>query len=159
MESFTIGELARRCSVDRKTIRYYEAIGVLPVPPRASNGYRLYADSDVARLGFVQSAKQLGLTLDEIHGLVPLADSRDCRSLSATLERVVNDRLEWIDRQIAALEALKKTLLGFRRDPRARVRRSGTANGPCVCADSKPQRKEVRTDGRRQERQSRDRDR
>jgi len=135
MENFTIGELARRCSVDPKTIRYYESIGVLPESRRASNNYRAYTDADAARLAFVQNAKRLGLALDDIRGLVPLADSRDCRSLSATLERAVSDRLAWIDSQIAALEELKNSLLGFERDARAR-RRVRKADEPCECANS-----------------------
>lgn len=136
METLTIGELARRCSVKPKTIRYYESIGVLPESRRMSNGYRVYAGADVTRLAFVQNAKQLGLTLDEIRGLVPLADSRDCRSLSAVLERAVGDRLAWIDSQIAALEELKKSLLGFQREARARARRIREADEPCKCANS-----------------------
>jgi DNA-binding transcriptional MerR regulator len=159
MENLTIGELARHCSVNPKTIRYYESIGLLPESRRASNGYRVYADADVARLAFVQNAKRLGLSLDEIRGLVPLADSRDCRSLSATLERAVSARLAWIDSQMAALEELKKSLLAFKREARARARGSRKVNDPCECANPDRRRKEVMSDVRREEGQSDERKR
>lgn len=135
METLSIGELGRRCSVNPKTIRYYESIGVLPESRRASNGYRVYTDGDVARLAFIQNAKRLGLTLEEIRELVPLADSRDCGSLSATLESAVAGRLVWIDSQIAAFEELKRNLLGFERHVRGRARRSRKADQPCECVN------------------------
>ena len=44
-----IGELSRRTSCNIETIRYYERIGLLPVPPRRGR-YRSYGREDVARL-------------------------------------------------------------------------------------------------------------
>jgi MerR family mercuric resistance operon transcriptional regulator len=51
-----IGELSRRTSCNIETIRYYERIGLLPVPPRRGR-YRSYGREDVARLGFVRRAR------------------------------------------------------------------------------------------------------
>ena len=61
-----IGELARQTGLSIKTIRYYESRGLLEKPPRTESGYRLYGPEEVARLRFVQRAKLLGLTLEEI---------------------------------------------------------------------------------------------
>ena len=68
-----IGELARHTGLSIKTIRYYESRGLLEQPPRTEGGYRLYGPEEVARLRFVQRAKLLGLTLEEIRELVELA--------------------------------------------------------------------------------------
>ncbi len=38
----TIGQLARATGVTPKTIRYYEQVGILPVPRRSETGYRQY---------------------------------------------------------------------------------------------------------------------
>ncbi|MDQ4421915.1 MerR family transcriptional regulator [Sphingobium sp. DEHP117] len=67
-----IGELSRRTSCNIETIRYYERIGLLPVPPRRGR-YRSYGREDVARLGFVRRARELGFTLDEVRALLGLA--------------------------------------------------------------------------------------
>ena len=64
-----IGELARQTGLSIKTIRYYESRGLLEQPPRTEGGYRLYGPEEVARLWFVQRAKLLGLTLEEIREL------------------------------------------------------------------------------------------
>src|SRR3546814_7336157 len=67
-----IGEPSRRTSCNIETIRYYERIGLLPVPPRRGR-YRSYGREDVARLGFVRRARELGFTLDEVRALLGLA--------------------------------------------------------------------------------------
>lgn len=66
MSLMTIGQLARRVGVRPSAVRYYEAHGVLRPPARSANEYRLYGSDAVALLCFVQRAKHLGFTLDEI---------------------------------------------------------------------------------------------
>ena len=61
-----IRELAQRADVTTPTIRYYEKIGVLPHPPRADNGYRVYREADLERLRFVTRSRSLDFGLDEI---------------------------------------------------------------------------------------------
>jgi len=41
-----IGELAAELGLNPKSIRYYEAIGLLPTPARTEAGYRLYGDAE-----------------------------------------------------------------------------------------------------------------
>ena len=67
-----IGELARRTSTKVETIRYYERIGLMPTPARRGR-YRSYGADEVARLGFVRRARELGFTLDEVRALLGLA--------------------------------------------------------------------------------------
>ena len=71
-----IGELARRTGTTTKTIRYYEEIGLLPAPDRASNDYRDYSEAAVDRLKFVRDAQATGLTLTEIGSILDLAQRR-----------------------------------------------------------------------------------
>jgi arsenate reductase len=56
-----IAELARRVGVAPSAVRWYEDAGILPAASRGANGYRQYADSDVARLRIVVSLRRLGL--------------------------------------------------------------------------------------------------
>ena len=65
-----IGALARHFGINAKTIRYYEAIGLLPGARRTESGYRVYGTADVERLGFILRAKVLGLSLEEIRGVL-----------------------------------------------------------------------------------------
>ena len=67
-----IGALSARTGCNIETIRYYERIGVLPVPPRRGR-YRSYEEADVERLAFVRRSRELGFTLDEVRALLGLA--------------------------------------------------------------------------------------
>ncbi|MGO8916762.1 MAG: MerR family transcriptional regulator [Stellaceae bacterium] len=67
-----IGELSRRTGCNIETIRYYERIGLLPTA-RRSGRYRSYGPDDVARLGFVRRARELGFTLEDVRALFGLA--------------------------------------------------------------------------------------
>ncbi|MBN9079730.1 MAG: MerR family transcriptional regulator [Rhizobiales bacterium 65-79] len=70
-------ELARRTGSNLETVRYYEKVGLLPEPPRTAAGYRAYDSTHERRLRFVLRARELGFSLDEIRGLLRLADERD----------------------------------------------------------------------------------
>lgn len=67
-----IGELSRQTGCNIETIRYYERIGVLPVPHRRGR-YRSYEPGDVRRLSFVRRARELGFPIDAVRALLRLA--------------------------------------------------------------------------------------
>jgi DNA-binding transcriptional MerR regulator len=66
------GELARRTGCNIDTFRYYERIGLLPVPGRKGR-FRRYGKADVQLLTFVRRARELGFTLDEVRALLRLS--------------------------------------------------------------------------------------
>ena len=73
MESMSIGEVARSAGVRPSALRYYEGVGLLPLPERA-NGRRRY-DGELLRevlnrLAVVRIAKQAGFTISEIRTLL-----------------------------------------------------------------------------------------
>ena len=91
-----IGQLADRCGVSTKTIRYYEDIGLLAEPARTSSGYRNYSDDAVERLRFVRDAQATGLTLAEIASVLELKGSGE-RSCGHTMA-LIDEHLASIDR-------------------------------------------------------------
>lgn len=68
-----IGELSRRTGVNIETIRYYERIKMLPVPPRTASGRRIYGPSETRILSFIRRSRELGFTLNEIRALLALS--------------------------------------------------------------------------------------
>jgi len=109
-----IGELANQTGLSIKTIRYYERRGLLEQPPRTEAGYRLYGPEEVARLRFVQRAKLLGLTLEEIRELVELAARCNEGEIVPRLEEVLEAKLEETERKMAELSAFRQNLLYYR---------------------------------------------
>ncbi len=64
--TLTIGEVAQRAGLRASAIRYYEDIGVLPVPERVYGGHRRYSERVFQRLAFIQLAQQAGFSMAEI---------------------------------------------------------------------------------------------
>jgi MerR family mercuric resistance operon transcriptional regulator len=71
--AISIGELSRRSGVNIETIRYYERINMMPHPPRAASGRRVYGEMERRTLAFIRRARELGFPLDEIRALLALA--------------------------------------------------------------------------------------
>ena len=93
-----IGELARACDVNPKTIRYYEAFGLLPKAARAPSGHRTYSERDLRRLQFIRRAKQIGLPLASIRQITTYAETGSCQHLRPRLTR---RRETWAARSFA----------------------------------------------------------
>jgi len=107
--SMTIGAAARAAQTRTETIRYYEKIGLLPRPARAyGNNYRYYSANDVARLGFVRRARELGFPIEQVRELLALSDQRE-RACS-DVDELTRQHIAAITRQIADLGALKREL-------------------------------------------------
>ena len=107
----TIGELASAVGVSRDTVRYYERLKLLPRPDRTQAGYRLYTEEDVERVRFIKQAQSLGLSLDEIKGLLPergagLSECRRVRDLLST-------KLRELDEKLAEMQTFRKTLATY----------------------------------------------
>lgn len=109
-----IGELAAGLGINPKTIRYYEALGLLPQPPRTEAGYRQYRSDDAQRLAFIGKAKQLGLSLQEVADILALRDGNQCPC--AHVRDLVGQKLIWVDEQLAALRDFRRELLGLREE-------------------------------------------
>ena len=105
---FAIGELSRQTSVKVPTIRYYEQIGLLPVPPRTDGNRRLYGRSEVQRLNFIRHSRELGFEIADIREL--LAMSAQPQSSCHQIDSIANNHLVEIDRRIASLTALRAEL-------------------------------------------------
>ncbi|MAT96231.1 MAG: heavy metal-responsive transcriptional regulator [Anaerolineaceae bacterium] len=103
-----IKELAQQTNLSAKTIRYYEEIGLLPLPKRQPNGYRDYEESAVDRVKFVIEARSLGLSLDDIGELLALRDRREapCR----VLLQMLDEKAAEIRQRIADLQRLEVEL-------------------------------------------------
>lgn len=106
--TLNIGELATAAETPAATIRYYEKIGLLTLPPRTSGNYRRYGADDLARLTFVRRARDIGFSIDQVRNLLDLSDHReqDC----CTVDMLTQQHLATIEQKIADLTALKQQL-------------------------------------------------
>lgn len=82
-----IGEVATRTELSLRTIRHYEDSGLVIPSARSQGGFRLYTETDVARLMIIRRMKPLGFTLDEMRDLLEATDRLDAAGQPAEGER------------------------------------------------------------------------
>ena len=101
-----IGRLAERAGVHLETIRYYQRLGLVPLPERGLGSVRRYGEDAVNRLRFIKRAQNLGFSLEEVKLLLELSVGEHCaetRTLAAQKKRLV-------DRKIADLRGIQAAL-------------------------------------------------
>lgn len=103
-----IGELSRKTGVKVPTIRYYEQVGLMPVPPRTAGWQRRYSTAQVARLNFIRHARELGFEVEAIRELLALSaqPERSC----AEVDEIARRHMGQVERRISQLVALKGEL-------------------------------------------------
>lgn len=108
IQDMTIGQAAKSSAVSAKMIRHYESIGLLPKAQRTEAGYRLYDESDVHTLRFIQRARSLGFPLESIRTLLALWRNR--RRSSAQVKDLAQRHVADLERKIAEMQAMVRTL-------------------------------------------------
>ena len=106
--SMNISQAATASGLSPRMIRHYEKIGLLPAPPRSEGGYRQYGDSDLHTLGFIQRARRLGFSMEQIARLLQLWQDRS-RS-SAEVKALAGEHLKELEARIADLQAMHASL-------------------------------------------------
>lgn len=106
----TIGAVAHRTGVATSALRFYEDQGLI-ASDRNDAGHRRYPRAVIRRVSFIQFAQRIGLTLDEIRGLLnDLPDNRIPND--ADWARLAQSWRPRIDEHIAMLERLRDRLQG-----------------------------------------------
>ena len=104
-----IGAAAKQSGVPAKTIRYYESIALIPRAGRTEGGYRDYDTRDVEILRFIHHARRLGFPVKDVGALLALWRNED--RASADVKQLALDHLAEVERRIAELQAIRRTLV------------------------------------------------
>jgi DNA-binding transcriptional MerR regulator len=96
----TIGELARRAGVTTSALRYYEELGLLPVPARVS-GQRRYPESAARLVAAILLYSDAGFTLAEQKALLARRGDRG---------QLMRRKLAELDERIARAQAARDAI-------------------------------------------------
>jgi DNA-binding transcriptional MerR regulator len=95
-----IGELSGRSGVSQRSLRYYEQQGLI-APERGANGYRLYAEGDVAVVQTIRTMYEIGFSRDEVATCLPCAtgdaDAVDAAAVRGSVESMRDELTARID--------------------------------------------------------------
>ncbi|MBF6601203.1 MAG: MerR family transcriptional regulator [Dehalococcoidia bacterium] len=140
MPEMRIGQLARASGFGEQALRYYDQLGLVRPVRRTASGYRIYGATALERLRFIRSARDLGLSLNDIRSILDVADGgrAPCSHVRALVER---DLLR-IDGEVRRLREVRRQLV----DAKARLddalaEGSSAAGEGCQCLLPAPERR------------------
>jgi DNA-binding transcriptional MerR regulator len=106
-----IGEVAEQTGLSLRTIRYYEEVGLVTPSARTTGGFRLYSETDVARLRLVRRMKPLEFSLEEMKDVLTVLDGLEVGDPLSEEHHQLVGRLEMYREVTAArVTALKEQL-------------------------------------------------
>ena len=62
----TVNEVVKIAGVSKRTLQYYDSIGILPAQKRTETGYRLFGEKSIETLKKIGHYKSMGFELKEI---------------------------------------------------------------------------------------------
>lgn len=104
-----IGELSKSTGFQVETLRYYEKQGLITPVSRTKSGYREYNSDSLKQLNFIQQAKSVGFSLNEISELLTLRVERDQHSCG-DVKTIAEQKLLQIENKINELNKMRDAL-------------------------------------------------
>ena len=123
---YTIEQVATRTGFTKRTLRYYEEVGLLLPTGRTEGNYRRYSEADVERLERIKNLRDLlGFSLADIREIMEAEDERgqirvaykhetDATSKVAQLYRadeLIRSQLHVIEKKLTGLEQMRTRLM------------------------------------------------
>ena len=104
-----IGEICRRTGCTPRTIRHYEAEGLLAPVANTPGGRKIYGEEAVPIIHSVQVLKRTGYSIKDIRGILSLTKSENTRDkkLTRKLRKTLSSSLSQIQNEIELLSAAR----------------------------------------------------
>ena len=101
----TIGQFASLHGINKKTLMWYDEIGLFhPAVIHPENGYRYYCYYQSSILETILLLRELDAPIDEIQAFMQ-------NRSAASMERLLREKIGDLDRDLAHLKAVRKTLI------------------------------------------------
>jgi len=107
---WSIQEVAKLAGATSRTLRHYDAIGLLAPTRTGGNGYRRYDEAALVRLQRILLLRELGLGLPQIAEILD-RETSEVKALRAHLDLLRQEQRR-LDRQIAAVSSTIEALEG-----------------------------------------------
>lgn len=122
---YSIDQVAAQTGLTKRTLRYYEEMGLLPPTDRTEGNYRRYSDDDIHRLEHIKKLRDLlGFSLADIRAMLEVDDERGmlkeayrhetgAAAKIAQLDRgdeLIRRQLLMIEQKMAGLEQMRTSL-------------------------------------------------
>lgn len=141
-----IGEIAKELGISPKTVRWYEAEGLIDEPARTESGYRSFSSSDIDRLKFIRKAFAFGFSSKEIKDILELR-AHGTSPCDLVLD-LIGTKIRSVRQQIKDLQQLEKELIGLQKEWNSKRNSVGAINAQvCACIEESQEPKGTRKHG------------
>lgn len=104
---YTVKKLAEIAGISKRTLRYYDDIGLLKPCRINSSGYRIYGENEIDMLQQILFYRSMDMKLEDIHSIITHPDFDITKSLIEHHQKLISKRNQ-IDQLISTVE---KTIL------------------------------------------------
>lgn len=125
MDEYKIDDVAKECGITKRTIRYYEELGVFPAPDRSDGGIRIYSREHIDYLKKIMTAKDiLGFSLQELVQYLSVSDAykmhhktyhdvksrEEQKSKLAHMQQMLDEQITMIRAKIEKMKSMETEL-------------------------------------------------
>lgn len=102
-KSFTAGEFAKLHHINKRTLHYYDSVGIFSPKYKGDNGYRYYTYEQSIELENILALREIGMSIEEIQNYMQKPNSED-------FKKIAKLKICEINQTIARLKQLKNIL-------------------------------------------------
>lgn len=102
-EYYTVNDITKITGITRRTLHYYDEIGLLKASNLSRHGYRLYDRDDFERLQIILFLKEMDLPLKDISGILQLPKQEQNRILEHHYEILLRKKQK-LEKMMSNLE-------------------------------------------------------
>ncbi|GGH83035.1 DNA-binding transcriptional MerR regulator [Pullulanibacillus pueri] len=114
MPGLRISEVAKRTQLSVDTLRYYEKIGLIPIPKKNNRGYKEYTESELRYITFIVNLKRTDMSLASIKSYIDAYKRGEITDCYQLLERHAKDVEKQIEERQSVLQTIHYKLEHFK---------------------------------------------
>ncbi|WP_305303313.1 MerR family transcriptional regulator [Romboutsia ilealis] len=100
---FTAGEFAKFHHINKRTLHYYDSVGIFSPKHKGENGYRYYTYSQSIDLENILALREVNMSIEEIQNYIKNPNALD-------FQNIAKKKISEIDNTISQLKKLKNIL-------------------------------------------------
>lgn len=113
----TTGDMARHSQTTLRTVRFYEAEGLIVSQARERGNHRRFPLSELFKLQAIVDLREAGLSLQDIKDLIGLkGQNPTAASASCELTTSLSSRIDELERRVTTLKRVRDELAATLRD-------------------------------------------
>jgi DNA-binding transcriptional MerR regulator len=112
-DKLTTKQFADICKVEKRTLHYYDEIGLLKPVEVKGNGYRIYSISQFDTMSMIKALQSVGMALNDIKSLMNERDLFNCKDTLNKQIQLIKEKQEELKRAEQILVQTTKQLNNY----------------------------------------------